>query len=442
MLFHAGSLLALEQENILRNMDLISSVSGGSIINAQLALEWNTLYSKNVKEDKGLNDLVILPIQKLATHTIDVPSVMAGLASPLHSRTGVLSIEYNRYLFHKKMFSAISSFNDIDKFPTFIFNTTNLSAGRRWYFSNTFSGGWPYGYYYRIDAPIADIVAASSALPPAFKSIDFSLANAQSTKLIDMKEIDPMSGFAADAIGDHLYLVDGGLAGNKGLDTCGAATGLTFVSDASVLPLYDAAKNLDTLRLSIISSNIVYARAERNESIAVKPKDEAEHAINLFFGKLIADAPSPRPTEITNGFNRFDQLIYWIEFRKYLNKINADLYPLDDQVKLDLDKVDEIMCFAMQPTRLAKLNDVEQRSLINFGYLSTISALEWHRITTSTSEADTRLSLIKFPREIEPLKIKNKACDERRLDWIRKYLSAERTDARYNIELLGRKYNQ
>jgi NTE family protein len=66
MLFHLGACLRLFELGLLQRLERISSVSGGSITSAKIALEWHRLKSRD-----DFFELVVGPVRKLAGKTID-----------------------------------------------------------------------------------------------------------------------------------------------------------------------------------------------------------------------------------------------------------------------------------------------------------------------------------------------------------------------------------
>jgi hypothetical protein len=79
MLFNLGSLWCLNDFGVLRDIDMIASVSGGSIVNGLLATRWRDLdwvpgglgwTARNFRQE------IAEPIIAFAGKTIDVPSVL------------------------------------------------------------------------------------------------------------------------------------------------------------------------------------------------------------------------------------------------------------------------------------------------------------------------------------------------------------------------------
>jgi NTE family protein len=81
MLFDLGTLLRLNEAAYLGKLDRISSVSGGSITAGVLALYWKDLgISPNTPAPRL--SIVVDEVRKLASHTIDIGSVLEGVFGP------------------------------------------------------------------------------------------------------------------------------------------------------------------------------------------------------------------------------------------------------------------------------------------------------------------------------------------------------------------------
>jgi NTE family protein len=78
MLFHLGALWRLHELGLLSGVARVSSVSGGSITAAYLALKWTELYpTPGPAGDFG--SLIVEPIRKFARQTMDEPSILEGM---------------------------------------------------------------------------------------------------------------------------------------------------------------------------------------------------------------------------------------------------------------------------------------------------------------------------------------------------------------------------
>jgi hypothetical protein len=81
MLFHVGSLWRLNETGYLSRLDRVSSVSGGSITAAQLAIAWPDMnFAGGVAS--AYVERVAAPLRKLAEETIDRSGIVRGLLTP------------------------------------------------------------------------------------------------------------------------------------------------------------------------------------------------------------------------------------------------------------------------------------------------------------------------------------------------------------------------
>src|SRR5918993_1426509 len=85
-LFHIGVLWRLNELGWLRRLDMITSVSGGAIINGILAARWNSLNWQNIPDvgecATNFEEEVASPLRAFCQRTIDVSSVVIGFLSP------------------------------------------------------------------------------------------------------------------------------------------------------------------------------------------------------------------------------------------------------------------------------------------------------------------------------------------------------------------------
>jgi len=91
-LFHLGVLWRLNELGWLHKLDMITSVSGGSIVAGFLGMRWSQL-----KFEKGADgntvagnfeEVFVKPMRTLFSTTIDVPTIAGGLLNPIGSARG------------------------------------------------------------------------------------------------------------------------------------------------------------------------------------------------------------------------------------------------------------------------------------------------------------------------------------------------------------------
>jgi NTE family protein len=210
MLFHLGAFLRLHELGLLQRIERISSVSGGSITAAKVALEWPRLNSRD-----AFFEHVVTPIRRLAGMTIDVPCILAGILLP-GSVAGYVALAYRRLLF------GDATLQDLPKSPEFLINATNVETGTLWRFTRAFMADYQVGEIRNPKLDLASAVAASSAFPPFLspyvlrvKDADFSRVRCTDRRLLT-----------------DISLTDGGAYDNLGLETVWKRHANVLVSDA------------------------------------------------------------------------------------------------------------------------------------------------------------------------------------------------------------------
>lgn len=214
MLFHIGALWRLLDSGKLFDLTRVSSVSGGSITAAVLALAWDEVRTDGLTAFTGR---VVAPLRSLASTTIDERSVIGGILLP-GSIAQYVAQAYATHLFGDR------TLQDLPETPRFIINATNLETGSLFRFSRKEIRDWRVG---RIGTPtlrIADAVAASSAFPPVLSPFVLD---------VDPGDFDPPAAgeIADDAFRNEISLTDGGVYDNLGLQQIWGRCRTVLVSD-------------------------------------------------------------------------------------------------------------------------------------------------------------------------------------------------------------------
>jgi NTE family protein len=220
MVFHLGSLWRLNELGYLSRLSRISSVSGGSITAGLLGLKWNRLqFVGGIAQRLGPE--VIDPIRAFAHETIDVGSVLKGIFLP-GSISDKVAAAYRRHLFGEATLQDLP-----DDPPRFVINATNVQTGSLWRFSKPYMRDYQVGEVKSPTVSLAAAVAASSAFPPVLSPAKLAL---------DPKQFSPAGGepYHFPPYTSEVYLSDGGVYDNLGLETAWKRYETILVSDAGL----------------------------------------------------------------------------------------------------------------------------------------------------------------------------------------------------------------
>jgi NTE family protein len=324
MLFHLGAFLRLYELGLLQRLDRISSVSGGSITSAKIALEWPRLATRD-----DFFEHVVEPIRQLAGTTIDIPCILAGIVLP-GSIASYIALAYRRYLF------GSATLQNLPKSPEFVINATNLETGTLWRFTRAFMADYQVGEIRKPELSLAAAVAASSAFPPFL-----------SPYVLRVNEADFSRVYCKDRrLLSNISLTDGGAYDNLGLETVWKRYANVLVSDAGAALDAEPSPAADWARLSKRVIDIIYRQ------VASLRKRQV---IASF--KVAKGSPGKRSGT------------YW--------GVGSDIshYKLPSSLPAPLERTAELAAIS---TRLKRLSPEHQERLINWGYAICDTAIRRH----------------------------------------------------------------
>jgi NTE family protein len=217
MLFHVGTLWRLYESQHLQTLARISSVSGGSITAAVLALSWPRLSFNPDRLEQDFVPHVVKPIRALASTTIDAPAITWGAILPGRISDRVVKA-YQTHLF------GDATLQDLPDVPRFVINATNVQSGVLWRFMKPYMRDYRVGEFQRPLIRVAQAVAASSAFPPFLSPMELRL---------DPTSCTPGSGrdLQREPFTSRVMLTDGGVYDNLGLETVWKRYRTVLVSD-------------------------------------------------------------------------------------------------------------------------------------------------------------------------------------------------------------------
>jgi NTE family protein len=225
-LFHVGALRRLNELGVLSKVDTISSVSGGSIMNAQIAghvAENPDAWGEPGDPVAGFEDGIVRPIEELSTQDIRTKAVLTRLKPwnwfDQNSQIDVLASRLAEG-------PAKARIADLPARPRFVFCATDVCFRDQWTVDSEtkkvgsdFAGHAPAGDRWTI----ARAAAASSCLPGAFAPM----------RVDDMFEEGEYAGADRAELLRKVDLTDGGVYDNLGLEPVWRTHKTVLVSDAA-----------------------------------------------------------------------------------------------------------------------------------------------------------------------------------------------------------------
>lgn len=201
--FHLGCLRALHDTGVLSQVEVLSCVSGGSVIGGMYAYSTGSFDEFQERTEEFLRRGLVRSILREAVS----PSFLArALGTNLIAGTSSAAATIGRLGFGRTMHapfrrwtSITSAFENALAKRVFgetlltdprrndlkvIFNACDLRSGSAFRFGNDKSGCWRYGYLANNNVPVSLAVASSAAYPVILPAIDrcFDFINAQGAK--------------------------------------------------------------------------------------------------------------------------------------------------------------------------------------------------------------------------------------------------------------------
>lgn len=326
MLFHAGVIWRLNELGVLHGLKRISSVSGGSITAGVLGLRWRSLDWQQKDGRMVAGDLVphvIEPIQRLARHTVDGWSVGGGALLPGVSISDLVERAYRKHLFGDATLRDLPADGEG---PRFVINATNVQSGVLWRFSRKHMADYRVGMVPDPQVALALAVTASSAFPPVLSPARLELPRGLVQKSPEGTEDLHEEPYTTD-----VYLTDGGVYDNLGLETVWKRYDTVLVSDGG-------------------------------GRIAAEPQphaDWARHALRVN-GLIDNQVRSLRNRQVVGSLVAGDRKgAYWS------SRSDIGRFPAEGTLPCPLERTTRL---AELQTRLKAMDRVTQERLINWGY--------------------------------------------------------------------------
>jgi NTE family protein len=223
-LFHIGALWRLNELGFFPKLKEVTSVSGGSIAAGWLGLQWNRLQFAN---DVATNfeELIANPLREFCSKTIDVPTVLKGWLLPFRHPSDFLIGRYRKALFGDATLQHLPAEGEG---PVFTIYATSLQTGSSVRLSHKRLADYRIGEIPNPTVPLATAVAASSAFPPLYIPLKLSMDPSLWRQFSD----DSADLFGRKEYRSKLYLGDGGIYDNMGLERVWDRYATVLMSDA------------------------------------------------------------------------------------------------------------------------------------------------------------------------------------------------------------------
>ena len=327
------ALWRLNEVGLLTRVSRVSSVSGGSITAAALAVHWRAFSV----DPAGRWPDVVAAVRGVAGHTIDVWAVLVGLL-PFATVSGRVAAAYDKFLCRGKTLQDLPDEGTAaGQGPMFVFNSTSVQTGVLWRFSKQYMGDYKVGLIRNPGLSLAKAVAASSAFPPVLSP---------ATLRVNPDDFDPATRgpLFKDPYNRRVLMTDGGVYDNLGLETAFKRYRTLLVSDGG----------------------------QKADDVPRPHADWVRQGLRVV-GLIQNQVGSLRKRQLIDAYERTGQDCrtgtYW-----GIGSHFAD-YQVSDP--LGAGRVDSAALAAIG-TRLAALSDTLQERLINWGYAICDAGLRKH----------------------------------------------------------------
>lgn len=210
ILFGLGSLIRLNELGILRKLSRITSVSGGSILNAYLAMRWTELHFDNKNVATNFNEIIVQALVDFCSETtISDWFAILNLLNPFVSNSEIVRKRYDELLFHGRSFSTLAN---ISNAPQFLFYGTSFQTGASVRMVDSVLFDYTIGATGIPDWSIATVVGISSAFPPLLSPVIESIGDDAWVKGKFQKY------YSEKKFRSEVKLCDGGLYDNLGIE--------------------------------------------------------------------------------------------------------------------------------------------------------------------------------------------------------------------------------
>jgi predicted acylesterase/phospholipase RssA len=304
-LFHIGVLARLAELDVLRRVEVLSCVSGGSVIGAHYYLEVRKLLQSKPDEDITKQDYldIIARVRKDFLAGVQKNIRMRVAANPFQTIKMIFTSRYSRTmrvgdLYESEMYSRIKdggenearwlnglficpmgqegkleegfnlktdNWRRLAKVPNLVLNTAALNTGHTWQFTASWMGEPPAGIDDEIDANdrLRRLYYGAEDTPERYRQVRLGHAVAASSCVPGLFEALPFAGLYPERI---VRLVDGGVCDNQGIGSLlEQDCNVILISDGSGQMVSQNEPSNGLLGVPLRSNSILQARVREAE---------------------------------------------------------------------------------------------------------------------------------------------------------------------------------
>lgn len=227
-LFGLGTLWRLNELGWLKSLRRITSVSGGSLTAGVLAARWSELQFDAAGRATNFEQVVVSRLRAFCATTLDWKAGLCALI-PFVTAAGVTRRAYDRRLVRlsRDRVARLADLPAEDAGPDFVFYATCFQTGSSFRFSREGLYDWKLGTLRERDISLGTALAASAAFPPFLSPLQL---RTDPRKWVDKPNVKGLE--QADRIRARLFLSDGGVYDNMGIEALWRNMACVLVSDA------------------------------------------------------------------------------------------------------------------------------------------------------------------------------------------------------------------
>jgi NTE family protein len=245
-LFHLGAIRRLNELGVLSKIGVVTSVSGGSVLNGRLAVCWSQLQRDDQGRFTNFDELLAQPLRDFCGRDLRTPLLVGERLNPLRwphllldwgAISGNALARAYQTLFQHTMLSDLPA-PIPGAAPRFVFCATCFHTGACWHFHGGPQGrmgDFYSGYTSTARVSVAEAVAASSAFPPAFAALRLRVSDRVFTRSDPWgtcREPSRKRDHWDVTLARHVALTDGGVYDNLGVEPIWDRSACILVSDA------------------------------------------------------------------------------------------------------------------------------------------------------------------------------------------------------------------